>query len=608
MLRVSLRAGYQRLQQELEPGRRLLIGRGEDAGSLRAVAATGSGPQLIEAGLRTLSQEHVCLSTASDGQVVVEDLGSTNGTYLRLAPNERVEIPIDAELLLGRELTVSFSSPRWSADRLEASIARKPEELLSFIRNRLGNLATSVRLARPRQEEAGSASDSALRLPLADPEQLIVEWQARTYDIEAESWLRTVVSLYNSQRADGESAARPWVFTAISPGRQQALWLAKRVAASSCTVLIRGASGSGKEILANDLHNHSPRCEQPFIAVNCGAIQANLAESALFGHKKGAFTGATENHIGLLEQANGGTLFLDEIGEMPLDLQVKLLRVIETRKVKPVGSTTEKAINIRIIAATHRPLEQMVQEKTFREDLFYRLSTIQLFIPAIEPDDIEAMARIFLGMQRDLRGIPLSETEVHEIARHAARHAWPGGVRELRNAIERYLLLRDQERSIMENWELTLATGTPGASRPDRRGGTPSSPPADPAAPGRQPAATQVPERAPLSIRKQIDNLMFLSVLLDAVERDPRIGISTIAERVDMTYQGVVNRLKSLDDLKLDGRDAVQRIRARIAKEQELLGPYAGWIRSVLGPAEQDPEHPGTGRNRISAPDTTRAP
>lgn len=577
-MRVFFSAGNQGMQQELHPGEKFLIGRGE-AGTLKVGKQSFDGVHTIEVGRRTISESHARISLEEDGRIQVEDCGSTNGTYVRLAPGRPLEVSEDAELLLGRELRLNFGSSRWSSDRMrEVFDLQKPEELLSFLSSRLKDLARSVRLVPPAVGTTGSVGATEhLRLPLIDRDQLVVEWQEQTHDVEAESWLRAVVSLYNSQRVATEGRSQPWDFTAVSAGRQQALWLAKRVAASNCTVLLRGSSGSGKEVLAHDLHNHSLRSARPFVAVNCGAIQASLAESVLFGHTKGSFTGANEAHTGLLEQADGGTLFLDEIGEMPLELQVKLLRVLETRQVKPIGSKTERAVDIRVIVATHRPLEQMVRDKTFREDLFYRLSTIQIFIPPVEPADIEALARMFISSLSQQRNIALNETVVHELATLASRKSWPGGVRELRNTMERYLLLRDPGQSVTKNWEVTLA-----ASAPSVVGATYAQP--IPAVmnplPAEDSAGQAVPESMPLSICKHVDTLLFLSVLLHAVERDPRVGISQIAKRVGLTYQAVVNRLKALE-LQLDGNGTVQRIHARMQQEQERLQPYLPLLKQI---------------------------
>jgi two-component system response regulator GlrR len=168
-----------------------------------------------------------------------------------------------------------------------------------------------------------------------------------------------------------------------SPAMEDLLSQARRVAASDASVCLYGASGTGKELLARAIHRASPRAQAPFVAVNCGAIPEELLESELFGHKKGSFTGAVSDHRGLFQAAQGGTLFLDEIGDMPLPLQVKLLRALEERKIRPVGSNENLAVDVRVVAATHRKLEERIASGEFREDLYYRLNVVKLYIPTL---------------------------------------------------------------------------------------------------------------------------------------------------------------------------------------------------------------------------------
>lgn len=217
---------------------------------------------------------------------------------------------------------------------------------------------------------------------------------------------------------------------------------ARLVAVSDASVLIQGESGSGKELLARAIHRASTRATQPFIAVNCGAIPEALLESELFGHEKGAFTGATARHIGLFQAADGGTLFLDEIGDMPLPLQVKLLRVLQERAVRPVGATASVAIDVRILSATHRNLDVAMLEGLFREDLFYRLNVVSLTLPALEQrrEDIPLLAGHFLKVLAGKYHKPLNGF-APEAMEALATAPWPGNVRQLFNVVEQVCAL-----------------------------------------------------------------------------------------------------------------------------------------------------------------------
>jgi two-component system response regulator GlrR len=217
---------------------------------------------------------------------------------------------------------------------------------------------------------------------------------------------------------------------------------ARLVAANDVSVMLMGESGSGKEIVARAIHRASPRHAEPFIAVNCGAIPDNLLESELFGYVRGAFTGANKDYKGLVREAAGGTLFLDEIGDMPLALQVKLLRVLEEREVRPVGSTSTYPVDIRVISATHRNLETEMAEGRFRSDLFYRLNVVTLALPSLSErrDDIPLLANSFLkSVAKRYR------KEVNAFAPDAmdmmVRASWPGNVRQLLNVVEQAVAL-----------------------------------------------------------------------------------------------------------------------------------------------------------------------
>jgi two-component system, NtrC family, nitrogen regulation response regulator NtrX len=217
------------------------------------------------------------------------------------------------------------------------------------------------------------------------------------------------------------------------------------VSPTDLTVLIEGESGVGKELVANRIHQISPRHDKPFIAVNCGAIQETLLESELFGHEKGAFTGASADHRGLFEVAHNGTLFLDEIGEMSLELQVKLLRVLERSEFRRVGGTKTIKVDVRVVAATNKHLSEEVKQKRFREDLYYRLNVIHLEVAPLRDRvaDVPPLVGTFMaGHHR--KGLP-KRTMSSEALEELKRYAWPGNVRELRNVVERCLILARDE-------------------------------------------------------------------------------------------------------------------------------------------------------------------
>ncbi|AOF82462.1 AAA domain family protein [Methyloversatilis sp. RAC08] len=212
---------------------------------------------------------------------------------------------------------------------------------------------------------------------------------------------------------------------------------ARLIAASDASVLIRGQSGTGKELLARAIHRASPRAAAPFVAINCGAIPEALLESELFGHERGAFTGATVRHTGLFRAAHGGTLFLDEIGDMPLALQVKLLRVLQERVVRPVGATQAEAIDVRIVSATHCDLDAALDQGQFREDLYYRINVVSLMLPSLDErrEDIPLLADHFLRTLAKKYGKPLTGF-APDALEALATASWAGNVRQLQNVVE----------------------------------------------------------------------------------------------------------------------------------------------------------------------------
>ena len=227
-----------------------------------------------------------------------------------------------------------------------------------------------------------------------------------------------------------------------SPAIEEALNVVARAAPSRATVLLRGESGTGKELMARAVHEASPRAAGPFVPVNCAALSKGLIESELFGHEKGSFTGADARRVGRFEQADGGTLFLDELAEIPLDVQVKLLRVLQERKIERVGSGVEIAVNVRLIGATNRDLESMVAQGAFREDLFYRLNVVAVELPPLRQrkEDIPLLAEHFLARYAEENAKAVSEIS-KEALDLLTRYAYPGNVRELQNMIERAVVM-----------------------------------------------------------------------------------------------------------------------------------------------------------------------
>ncbi|MCG8316309.1 MAG: sigma 54-interacting transcriptional regulator [Pseudomonadales bacterium] len=258
---------------------------------------------------------------------------------------------------------------------------------------------------------------------------------------ELATTLQQAVTLNAPLSTDEETAIDKAILTR-SPKMYRVLDQARLVAKSDVSVLITGESGTGKELLAQTIHQVSDRAGKPFMPINCGAMPEELLESELFGHKKGAFTGATTDHLGLFMAAEGGTLFLDEVGDMPMTLQVKLLRVLQERQIRPVGSTQFTAVNVRVLAATHKNLLDEVEDGHFREDLYYRLNVVNLSLPSLSErkEDIPLLINHYLNAISDRTGQPPKR-----IAKDALsillQYSWPGNVRQLTNVVEQVVAL-----------------------------------------------------------------------------------------------------------------------------------------------------------------------
>ncbi len=265
--------------------------------------------------------------------------------------------------------------------------------------------------------------------------------QARLFQALGIPLIEKAVDRAVSQEREAHFEGEYGMLFSASSKMQQVVTEIERVAPTSATVFLRGESGTGKELVAHSIHQLSERCDKPFVPVNCGAIAPQLIESELFGHEKGSFTGAVREHRGVFERADGGTLFLDEITEMPFELQVKLLRVLETHRFTRVGSDRELATDIRIIAATNRCLETEVKEERFRTDLLYRLQVFPIILPPLRERvcDIRLLAEHFLSELNESEGTAkqLSREAVAELE----EYAWPGNLRELKNIIQRAFIM-----------------------------------------------------------------------------------------------------------------------------------------------------------------------
>jgi two-component system NtrC family response regulator len=254
-------------------------------------------------------------------------------------------------------------------------------------------------------------------------------------------WINKVRALkHQLERVEGKTE-----LVGGSRGMEQVKRLIEKVAPTNSTALILGETGTGKELVARAVHQHSLRSDKPFVAVNCGALPEALIESELFGHRKGAFTGADDHRVGLFEVAHGGTIFLDEIGELPKAMQAKLLRVLESGEIRRVGDNNSFEVDVRVVTATHRNLPEMVEAGLFREDLMYRINTFEIHLPSLRErsGDIEALAEhLFRRFRPGLKPNELLFTP--EAVELLSRHTWPGNVRELANVIEHATILCDE--------------------------------------------------------------------------------------------------------------------------------------------------------------------
>jgi DNA-binding NtrC family response regulator len=337
------------------------------------------------------------------------------------------------------------------------------------------------------------------------------------------------------RRAEGTSQ-----LVGASSGLERVRRLVARVAASDANVLIRGETGTGKELVARAIHEGSPRAGGPLVAVNCGALPEHLVESELFGHRKGAFTGADEHRAGLFEVADGGTLFLDEIGELPKQLQSRLLRALESGEIRRVGDNQPITVDVRVVCATHRSLEEMVGAGVFREDLLFRINTFEIAIPPLREriDDLPELVRHFVRKARPQMP-PDAEFAMPEVFAALAHHRWPGNIRELANVIEHALVLCDDLPLSVEHLPARLGASLPQATAP-------AKPIAGPAADATgnavaSPVAT-TPPRKPESLRD-----LEMRAILEGLERNHGNKVRT-AEELGISLKTLYNKLHQLQE------------------------------------------------------------
>jgi two-component system response regulator AtoC len=462
----------------------------------------------------SVSRQHALLHLGSG--VHVEDLSSANGVRLQgelIAPGERVPVRLGEVIELGEVILIVRASrgaatPRarrvwphsYFEGRVEEQCARAERSGEEFAIVRVNLQADAG--GDVSQESVDEAFASGLRasdmLALYAPDEyeaLLVDTSAEDAEMVTERLRSHLdrcgiradmgIALYprdgptpealvaracEAVRGVGPASTNDVLPVAVSSTMRDLQRITEQVAKSDLSVLILGETGAGKELLAETVHRLSPRARGPFVRLHCAALSEQLLESELFGHEKGAFTGAHQAKKGLLESADQGTVLLDEIGELPLSMQVKLLRVLEDRKVQRVGAITARSIDVRFIAATNRDLEAEVAKGRFRLDLYFRLNGVTLFVPPLRsrPEEIESLARTFIAQASQRMGGAHEPALSPEALARLKAYSWPGNVRELRNALERAVLLCGRGPIRIEHLptEKMGATRAPISSRP----------------------------------------------------------------------------------------------------------------------------------------------
>ncbi len=357
----------------------------------------------------------------------------------------------EAIVILKKTPAISLIFTDWKLGQLSGL------DLISYVRKNDYPVGIVVATAYGSIDHAAEAIEAGADDYLAKPFQRLELLLALTKADKANQ-LRQTNSKLNSQLGQQNTLVD---LIGNAPCMQKVFQRIEKVAATNATVLISGESGTGKELAARALHKISARCNAPFIAINCGAIPENIAEAELFGAKKGAYTGITQDKIGKFEAAHGGTLFLDEVAELSASIQTKLLRLLQEGVVTPLGSNTETKLDIRVIAASHKQLQNQVEEGHFREDLFYRLNIVPIHMPALRErqEDIGILIHHFLTVFSERYQSDVIDID-KETMKKLIDYSWPGNVRQLSNSLERFVLLQDQQELIES---LSESSSTPQA-------------------------------------------------------------------------------------------------------------------------------------------------
>ncbi len=402
-------------------------------------------PAAIQASARVLvvddersMRELLSIVLRRDGYDVL--IAEDGATAVELLKRERVDI-----------LITDIQMPRMNGVDLLREAKRIAPDIVSIVMTAFASTETAVEALRL------GAADYVHKSPNAASElRLRVGRELERKRLQQEN-----VLLKRAMRTSHQFAN----IIGASPPMLALFQLVETIAPTSSTVLITGESGTGKELVARAIHVNTPRRERPFVALNCGALSETLLDSELFGHMRGAYTGADSNKKGLIEVAEKGTIFLDEIGEMSPVVQVKLLRVLQERKFRRLGGTEEIDADIRILAATNRDLSKMVADGTFREDLFYRINVIPLRLPSLREriDDIPLLAEHFVARFAEQMGKPITGISGAAVAR-LKLHGWPGNIRELENAMERAVALEQSPTILIESLPESLANREPEAA------------------------------------------------------------------------------------------------------------------------------------------------